>query len=178
MADLLPSEIETKAAFPSSAIVLLRTTQQHHIQLSQMADQKAQVLMGATFVVFTIVVSQAAAKGLTLPFLVLGLVAFVAAVLCVLSLMPTTRLMRGPSANLLFFGSFVDLSEAEFKSRMDTILRDEEAISDIALRGIYQMGVVLHFKKYRYLAAAYRVFLLGLVVTFALFISRGGAINL
>ena len=54
---------ETKPAisFPPNAVHLVRTNQQITMQLSQMADQKASILMGATFVVFTLAVGQARA---------------------------------------------------------------------------------------------------------------------
>ena len=42
-------------SFPPNAVHLVRTNQQITMQLSQMADQKASILMGATFVVFTLV---------------------------------------------------------------------------------------------------------------------------
>ena len=46
-------------SFPPNAVHLVRTNQQITMQLSQMADQKASILMGATFVVFTLAVGQA-----------------------------------------------------------------------------------------------------------------------
>ena len=47
--------------YSRDAIHLVRTLQTVTISLSQMADQKASILMGATFVVFTISVGQARA---------------------------------------------------------------------------------------------------------------------
>ena len=46
-------------------------------------------------------------------------------------------------------------SEPEMKDVYRTMLRD-----------IYQMGLILEKKKYRYLGLAYRVFLVGLSATF------------
>src|SRR3546814_3304506 len=48
-------------SFPPNAVHLVRTNQQLTMQLSQMADQKASILMGATFVVFTLAIGQARA---------------------------------------------------------------------------------------------------------------------
>ena len=44
--------------FSNHAIHLIRTSQQINLTLSQMADAKASILMGATFLVFTISVGQ------------------------------------------------------------------------------------------------------------------------
>ena len=52
-----------RRASPANASNMLRTAQQIQYQLSQMADQKASILMGATFVVFTISVGQARSGG-------------------------------------------------------------------------------------------------------------------
>ena len=68
MADNQPKDAQT---FSINAIHLVRTTQQVNVSLSQMADQKASILMGATFVVFTIGVGQAARQALSLPLIIL-----------------------------------------------------------------------------------------------------------
>jgi len=135
-----------------------------------MADQKASVLIGATFVVFTITLGQATNQGLTLPCLLLGLSSFIAAALGVLAIVPATRTIRGLNANTLFFGAFADLSEDEFKTRLTDILLDPHATIQAMLREVYQMGMVLHRKKYRYLSFACRIFLAGLLATFIAFL--------
>ncbi len=158
--------------FPAASVTLLRTMQQHHMQLSQMADQKAGMLMTATALVFSLTVGQAARTGLSLPFLMLGLTAFVTALLALVTVLPSTRLIRGEGANILFFGHFVTMSEDEFRGRMLSLIRDEKAMNETILREVYQLGLVLHRKKYRYLATAYRVFLAGLLGTFVLFVAQ------
>ena len=62
--------------FSNHAIHLVRTSQQINLTLSQMADAKASILMGATFLVFTISVGQAKNGTLPLPLGVLALFAF------------------------------------------------------------------------------------------------------
>ncbi len=62
----------------------LRTAQTIHLQLSQMADQKASILMGATFLIFTIAIGQARGGMVPpLPLAILGGFAFVSAILAV-----------------------------------------------------------------------------------------------
>ena len=81
-----------------------------------MADQKASILMGATFVIFTIAHRPGARHdGQPLPLLILGGAAFSPAVCAVLAVMPATRLKpRRGRVNLLFFGSFTQLGEEEY----------------------------------------------------------------
>jgi hypothetical protein len=155
-------------AFSPNAVHLIRTVQQIHVQLSAMADHKASILMGATFVIFTIAMGQGAQA--PLPLLILGATAFVAAVLAVLSILPALRHPIVASPNLLFFGSFAQLPEEKFIAEMLGKLHSEEDLYRAMLRDLYQNGVVLERKKYRLLGYAYRVFLIGLTASFSSFV--------
>lgn len=162
--------IEDKATadeWPAEVIQLLRTTQQHHVQLSLMADHKANMLIGATFVVFTLAIGQSHASNFSLPLLILAISAFCAAGLAALAVMPATKIRPGDNPNMLFFGAFSKVSEEEFKAKLlAEILGSQEQVYRTMMRDIYQMGVVLDKKKYRYLGFAYRVFLIGLSLAF------------
>ena len=95
----------------------------------------------------------------------LGAAAFGAACLAVLAVLPSVKappLPEGP-ANILFFGSFTQLSEAEFIQRLLTVARDPRTTFEAFAHDIYQNGRVLAFKKYRYLGWAYRILLAGLI---------------
>ena len=162
--------------FSPNAVHLVRTVQLIHVQLSAMADQKASILMGATFVIFTIAVGQAGSASAPLPLLILGGSAFFSAVLAVLSILPATHYRKLGSDNLLFFGSFTQLSEDEYIDRLTRRLKSEEEMYRTMLRDLYQNGVVLERKKYRLLGYAYRVFLVGLSASFAAFIYQHFAV--
>jgi hypothetical protein len=151
--------------FPPNAIHLVRTTQQINVTLSQMADQKASILMGATFVVFTISVGQASKSGLTLALSVLILFAFLSAMLAVFAIMPAVRPQPNTRRNVLFFGWFTQMSEEDYINEVLSDLETDEQIYRTMLHDMYQNGMVLQHKKYKYLGWAYRVFLIGLVAT-------------
>ncbi|MDB5684429.1 MAG: hypothetical protein JWM75_2127 [Sphingomonas bacterium] len=154
--------------FASDAAHLVRTTQLIHVQLSQMADQKASILMGATFVIFTIAIGQTKGGALpSLPLLILGAAAFFSAVLAVLAILPATHYHATPNPNLLFFGTFTHFDEEDYTERLLTLLEANERIYRTIIRDIHQNGVVLERKKYRLLGYAYRVFLIGLTASFA-----------
>src|SRR5690348_716127 len=138
-----------------------------------MADQKASILMGATFVIFTIAIGQAHGAMPPLPLLILGAAAFLAAVCAVLAIVPATRFGRreGPP-NLLFFGSFAALPEEEFVDRLTATMRDEEESYQAMMRDMYQNGRVLARKKYRMLGYAYRIFLLGMTASLVAFVAE------
>jgi hypothetical protein len=155
--------------YTANAMDMMVQLSRVHITLSQMADQKASILMGATFVIFTITVGQATKGSATLPLLLLGGGAFFAAVLAVLSILPATRIYRGP-LNLLFFGSFSQLGEEEYIDQLCARLQSDDLIFETMARDTYQNGVVLERKKYRLLGYAYRVFLVGLTASFVAFL--------
>jgi len=153
----------------SDAIHLLRTVQQHHVQLSTLADQKANTLIGTCFVVLALVIGQLKTGGFSLPLLILALTTLSCASLAALAVLP--RGTRGPvdtgaaSFNPLFFGHFARLDAEDYVARLRTIGEDNATVHDALARDIYWIGRVLHDKKYRYLGIAYRIFLGGLLAT-------------
>jgi hypothetical protein len=172
----MPENQQDRPAYSANGIHLVRTSQQIHVQLSAMADQKASILMGATFVIFTITIGQAHGAPPPLPLLILGASAFFSAVLAVLAILPATHMRRKRAPlNLLFFGSFTQLDEEDYINRLTAELSTDEAIYRTMARDIYQNGVVLERKKYRLLGYAYRVFLLGLTASFIAFLARYAA---
>jgi hypothetical protein len=156
---------KAKRNFTPNAVHLVRTTQQINLSLSQMADQKASILMGATFVVFTISVGQAGREGVTYAIFTLAFFSFISAMLAVFAIIPSIGSKGQPSRNILFFGTFSGMSEEEFTVAVLDNLDDDEAIYRLMLRDIYQNGLVLQRKKYRFLGLAYRTFLAGLILT-------------
>jgi hypothetical protein len=148
-----------------NAVHLVRTLQQLNLSLSQMADQKASILMGATFVVFTISVGQASRQGVTYSMLVLALFSFVSAMLAVFAILPSVSPKPSNNPNILFFGNFTAMTETEFADAVVAQLHSDETIYRTMLKDIYQNGQVLQRKKYKFLGYAYRVFLTGLVST-------------
>lgn len=156
--------------YPANAAHMMRTTQLAQLQLSAMADTKASILMGATFVIFTITIGQARGAQPPLALLILGGAAFLSAICAVLSVLPAIRRPKTGKPNLLFFGSFTRLQEEEFIDEITARLETDDAIYRTIARDIYQNGCILHRKKYRMLGWAYRIFLAGLVASAAAFV--------
>lgn len=156
---------DPRGGFHPDAVHLLRTTMQAQYQLSQMADQKANMVLGASFVIFTVTISLGNTGARPLPLLILGAAAFAAACLAVLAVLPSVKVPPRPSgpANILFFGSFTQISEDEFIDRLMTVAKSPRDSFEAFAHDIYQNGRVLAFKKYRFLGYAYRILLAGLI---------------
>jgi hypothetical protein len=152
-----------------TVIYLLRSAQQNHVSLSAIADQKSSFLLGAAFVSLNIVLGKAATDGgkLSPALIIFALTSFVAATFAVMALIPRAIPRRDLKHNFnhLFFGHFAELPEEEFMRTMRELCSSEEEILKAMLRDLYQIGQVLHYKKYRYLGMGYRTFLGGLAAT-------------
>ena len=157
--------------YSPNAIHVLRTVQNNTLKLSQMADQKASILMGATFLVFSIAVSRAFAGELPWSLGILALFAFLSSLCAVLAVLPrlSKALPPGARRNKLFFGHFHDLDEDIWTDDVLAGLRSDEAVFRAMLHDIYQNGQVLQHRKYRFLGYAYRLFVVGLMATLVAF---------
>ena len=166
-----PDEAAAAAPFSPNAVHLLRTVQNNTLKLSQMADQKASILMGASFVVFSIAVSRAFAGSLPWSLAVLALFAFVSSLCAVMAVLPrlSRSLPPGARRNRMFFGHFHDLDEEQWTLEVLAGLHTDEDVFRMMLHDIYQNGQVLQRRKYRFLGYAYRLFIVGLVATLAAF---------
>jgi len=161
-----------RPTFATDGVHLLRTAQQVQYQLSQMADQKANMVLAATFVIFTVSISQIHNVARPLPLFILGGAAFASAFLAVLAVLPSVKTPPRPDgpANILFFGSFTQLPEDEFIERLMTVISEPRTVYEAFAHDIYQNGKVLAFKKYLYLGYAYRILLAGLVASLFAFV--------
>tara|TARA_R110000782_G_scaffold167129_4_gene259135 strand:+ start:22225 stop:22770 length:546 start_codon:yes stop_codon:yes gene_type:complete len=168
-----------KMTLAPNAVHLVRTSMLSTLALSQMADQKANMVMGASFVVFTLAIGQARSGTMLLPIAILASGAFVAAICAIVSVLPKVTLAgqagtlgQSSGDNILFFGVFTHMSEQEFADRVIEALGTDEDTYRMMLRDVYQNGQVLHRKKYRFLGYAYRAFLAGLVGSFVAFFAE------
>lgn len=161
--------------FPGDSVQAVRTAVQMQYQLSAMADQKAGLLMGASFVVFTIAMANALARGGELPIamLILGAAAFLAAICAAVSVLPTVSGGPNERRNLMFFGGFDDMDEDSYVAAMLDKLETQEAMLAMMARDVFQNGQVLARKKYRLLRLAYLLFIGGLIASLLAFVATG-----
>ena len=148
------------------AVQMLRTAQVNTMMLSQMADQKASILMGATFLVFSIAVSRSLAGDLPWSLALLAIFAFLSSGLAVVAVIPSIGKPKTVARpNLMFFGHFSERDEDEWTDEVIRNLADDESVYRVMLHDIYQNGQVLHRRKYLYLRYAYSTFVFGLIAT-------------
>lgn len=143
---------------------LLRTVQQHHVQLSTLADTKASLIITISSIVLTISLSRAGDPSLRAALLTLAVACLLALLLAIFAVLPTFQPRKLVSRNLLFFGHFGALSEDEFLDEMERVMRSDALLYETALRDIYSLGTYLYRKKFRYLRMAYVALLTGFIL--------------
>jgi hypothetical protein len=159
--------------FPKEVHNMLVSAQAAHIEFSSMADSKANILMGASFVVFSLTLGQMQSHDISMPMLVLGTFSFLATVLSVLAVLPEVGgKTKFAAPNPLFFGYFSRLKEDEFIDMLIDQMRSEEKVYRMMARDLHQNGTVLERHKYRFLRLAYRTFLIGIVATAVAFVGE------
>ena len=145
---------ETSAPYSSNAIHSMRTVQLATLTLSQMADQKASILMGASFVVFSITIGRSLSGALSWPLVILAFFAFLSSLCAAFAVMPSVGRpppLSGTARNKIFFGHFWDRDEEEWTREVLAELHDDERVFRLMLHDVYQNGRVLQRSKYRYL---------------------------
>jgi hypothetical protein len=156
--------------FPKEVHNLLVLANTTNITLSGMADTKASILMGASFVVFSMSIGDLAAGKATPPLLVLTLFSFIATVFGVLTVRPNKlpdKKIPIEKANILFFGSYTNAPRDDYVDEVIKVLSSEEETYRRLARDLYDHGLILRDDKFRWLYWSFTAFLVGMLVTAA-----------
>lgn len=178
---------KTGKEFGRGVDTLYRVTLRNHIELSNIADGKANMIISINTLVLSILITAGAAgisfdnmviKNLrfTIPILILMLTALTTIIFAVLSAMPDVsseefdeEAFQQNKVSMLFFGNFLQIKKAAFVEHLRDLKRNQELLYDDLSKDLYNLGAVLQ-KKYRLLTISYRVFVSGLVLSFVVFL--------
>lgn len=161
---------------------LFRTSYRTHIDMSALADAKANIMITINGLMLSILLASISPKIDANPWLLLPSTALltgclVSLVYAVLAARPrlnsrhvTLEDVRRDAANILFFGNFVSLPQEDYVTGMEELIRDGDRLYANMLRDIYSLGRVLQHK-FRLLRVSYTVFMFGLVIGVSLFIA-------
>ncbi len=160
--------------------VYYRTASRNHVSFSSIVDQKANIMIQTNSLIFSIIISLLVRKLDQLPDLIiptfLMLFTCVATIITsVLATRPkvtrnetTIEKIKERKANLLYFGSFVNLDLDQYVWGVKEMLRDKPYYIENMIRDTYYLGKVLD-KKYKYLRLSYDIFMVGLVLSISLY---------
>jgi hypothetical protein len=155
---------------------MFRITSTNHLELSALADNKANIMISVNSIIISIVVTVLIRKLEEFPNYIVPTVMLVgtcltAMVFAILATRPkvTSRTVnkadvQNKKGNLLYFGNFHELSLDEYKEGMHSLMEDGSYLYDSMITDIYFLGEVLA-KKYRLLRKSYNIFMFGFVVS-------------
>lgn len=165
---------------------LLQQTRVHHMQLSSMADLKANMLLTMSSIVVTLAVPRVLGSGgYQWPLVMLIFFSLLTILLAAYAVMPKLRLLksglasasevRSPHFNLLFFGDFTRMDYPQFQAEMEAAMNEPSRVYELQVREIYILGNFLAHTKYRYLRLAYATFITGLVASVIALVFANGS---
>jgi Uncharacterized protein conserved in bacteria len=155
---------------------MLRLTSENHLELSNMADGKANILISVNSIIISVILSVLLRKlesdrYLTIPtilFLAFSVATVVVAILATRPKISEGRFSKqdilNKKTNLLFFGNFHKSSLEEYKWGMEILMQDKDYLYGSLVQDIHHLGVVLG-RKYRLIRMAYNIFMVGIIVS-------------
>ena len=174
---------ETLAQPKRGIETMFRNTYRTHLNLSAIADNKANMMISLNAIILSVIITYLSAKTsatgsefaqhrtLLIPVGTLVLTTLGSVIFAIISAQPEItsfsfkkEKMNSRKINLLFFGNFTHLPLEDFQSGMHDIMRDKKSLYNNMITDIYYLGEVLN-RKYRILRISYTIFMVGLVLT-------------
>ncbi len=177
----LPSETanskKQKSDRPERGIeTMFRISSNNHQRLSDMADNKAHIMITTTSIIISVLLSLLLRKlednpQLIIPTMLLLTVCVVTMVFSILATRPslppgtfTQQDLDTRKVNLLFFGNFYKMSFEEYDAGMKQMMNDRDFLYGSLTKDVYSQGKVLG-KKYGLLRKGYSVFMYGIIAS-------------
>jgi predicted metal-dependent HD superfamily phosphohydrolase len=165
---------------------LYRSVYEYHINLSSIADNKANIMISINTIIISLVITmfgsgytfsgqnEFGSLRFVLPIAVLLITSLLAVVFAILSSRPnvTTKEryeLSKKDSSILFFGNFAQLQLREFVDRIKELKNEKEELYDSMSVDIYHLGAVL-VKKYKLLTWSYNIFMGGLIICAVAFV--------
>ena len=178
--DKEPGQITEKRGTMKGVQTMLRLTSSNHIQLSEMADSKANILISVNAIIISVILTVMLRKLQTDPYLTIPsflFLAFSVATIVTAILATRPKLSSGvfmeddvqnKKTNLLFFGNFHKMQADQYDKAMRSMMQDPDYLYSSMIQDIYYLGAVLG-KKYRLVRIAYNIFMIGIIISVAAF---------
>ena len=159
---------------------MFRLTARNQINLSSIADNKANILISINTIVLTVLISIGIGKISDYPIITFPAIIFISTCLvtiifAILSTRPkissgkfSKEDIHNKRINLLFFGNFYNMNMDEYEWAVKEMMDDQNYLYSSMIRDQYSLGKVIG-QKYKLLRIAYTVFMIGLVLSSLLF---------
>lgn len=167
---------------------LYRATYRNHINLSAIADGKANMMISINTIILSVIVTLSGAslslsEGFTfatlryiIPIFILLLGCLSSVVFAIISARPKVTKnevdmdeVRKNNDTVLYFGNFLGIPREKFVKHLRQLKEDQQFLYDSMSMDLYNLGIVLK-KKYKLLKVSYNLFMVGLVASVLTFI--------
>ncbi len=179
----------TKTVRPDRGIeTMFRITSNNNQRLSDMADNKAQIMITVNSIILSAIISLLLRKledniHLAIPTYMLLTVSVLTIIFSILATRPnlpkglfTEEEIANKKVNLLFFGNFYKMDLEHYAKGMQQVMNDRDFLYGTLIKDIYSQGVVLG-RKYKLLRISYNIFMYGLVVSVLAFVIASAIIG-
>ncbi len=179
---------EAKSKFPDTGKTgrgtetMYRVSYRNHINLSAIADRKANMMMSINTLILSAIIA-IAGSGFAMvggqrveyyrfgiPIAVLLLTSLGSVIFAILSAKPNVThnlasaiRLKERKSSILYFGNFTQMPLQDYLADMETLRRDNKLLYDNMSTDIYYLGLVLK-KKFKLLQVSYTVFMAGLIL--------------
>lgn len=156
---------------------MFRVTINNHMNLSKMADDKANFLLSINGIILSFAIANIISKldvarnlFLVYPTAILVFVCLASIIFAILSTRPkvnegrfTKDDIQQKKANLLFFGNFYNMDLEDFNWGFNEMMQDRDYLYGSMIKDLYFLGKVLG-RKYRLVRISYTIFMYGLIL--------------
>ena len=160
---------------------MFRLTSNNNQRLSDMADNKAQIMITVNSIILSAIITLLLRKleeddHLAIPTYITLTVSLLTILFSILATRPklphgtfTQEDIDNKSVNLLFFGNFYRMKLEDYTAGMWEVMNDREFLYGTLIKDVYAQGVVLG-RKYRMLRISYNIFMFGLIASVLSFV--------
>ena len=159
--------IDEKSSFMTKGVqTMLRLTSDNHVELSGMADGKANILISVNAIIISVILTVLLRRlqvdtYLTIPTIIFLAFSVGTIVIAILATLPkvtggtfSEQDIIDKKTNLLFFGNFHKTSLEDYERAMRTMMTDSNYLYGSLIKDIYFLGVVLG-RKYKLITSVW-----------------------
>lgn len=164
-----------------SAQTQFKTALRNHIDLSNIADNKANIMVSVNALILTVALPFLIDKSMEndkfwIPTLLLGAVCLGSMIFATLATRPismtgitTQEDIDNRNTNLFFFGNYYKMDLEDYKRGIKEVVSDTKQLDDSIIKDLYSLGKSLG-KKFGYLRLCYNIFMYGISATVVSFL--------
>jgi len=168
------NEQELTIASSKSAQTQLKTALRNHIDLSAIADNKANIMLSVNAIVITVGIPLLLQRCMTnpnlfIPTIIIGVSSIISMVFATLSTRPqkmtgitNKELIPQKQTNLFFFGNYYNMQFDDYEEGMKQVVADNDLMDNSITRDLFFLGKTLGVK-FAQLRICYNIFMGGII---------------